>query len=302
MKKRKRSKSKRSGSDEADFVAESKAFDLFDVEPLLLDGNPDRSESIRTETVIGTDERRAVSNSRSRPFRWVCQLIGLSTRDRRSRSRKKAGTGFVIGDRTILTAAHNLWLGDNNVLPENRIDSIAVFPGLDGVRTSPPFGTYSVASGIPHPEYTRSLRKTFDVAVLVLRQPIPPNLIPSGFGKMPWQAVVPRQLHNHKTIVTGYPRIKPRTSGGRGAQANQYFSTASLIVQGGLLFYSADTTGGQSGGPVIVKGKNTSTGQPESTAIGIHIQGGNGFNNNTGVAITRDIGRFIRDVQKKVES
>ena len=74
--------------------------------------------------VIGSDDRKRVSDATQLPFRWVCQVLGEDTDTRRL----SVGSGFLIGQRVILTAAHNLWA------KANRVDQFLVLCGLPHLK------------------------------------------------------------------------------------------------------------------------------------------------------------------------
>lgn len=233
--------------------------------------------------VGGSDERVPIANTANRPYRWVCQILGT----RSGSGRNKAGTGFVISQNCILTAGHNLWLGENNVAPGNRIDQFLVYPGVNGDRNDPEFGAHVALQSIPHPIFESTLLARFDCALLFLTQDLP-----ATFGVMPWLVVDPGQLQGMKALVSGYPLCKPHTICHRGQppQAVQYRDVGNLFYHDGMLQYAADTTEGESGAPVIVAAKNASN-QLVSTAVAIHTHGTN--LGNSGVPITSEIGSFI---------
>ena len=67
-----------------------------------------RRRSGREYIIIGTDDRRLVTNTLSIPFRFVCclafEFVNPNTGDRLFRR----GSGTLISDRHVLTAAHNV--------------------------------------------------------------------------------------------------------------------------------------------------------------------------------------------------
>jgi V8-like Glu-specific endopeptidase len=236
------------------------------------------------EVIHGDDQRKLVARTELDPFRYVCQVIGT----RSGQTRKKAGTGFVIDPQTVLTAAHNLWLGECNTCESNRVDTLVVYPGLNGNRSSYETLACEVNRSVAHPNYVSSRDSRFDFALLHLYQPLP-----IGFGKLPIIAVNPSDLRNHLAMITGYPFKEPRSSTAPAMpQCNQYYDVGVLVPHGGLIKYFADTTEGQSGSPVIVITKD----QDEReiwTGVAVHIEG-SASTGNKAAPITPCIYDFIR--------
>jgi len=246
----------------------------------------------RPKSVFGPDERELVRNVLMPPFRWVAQVFGYPRRDRRGTY--SVGSGFVIGSRTILTAAHNLWADGQ------RVSHCLVFPGVDGDRSTPRLGVYSASVTFPHRRYEHAGDDLYDVAVLVLDHALPADLIPPAYGFLRWMTINPDLLQGAVGMVSGYPKDVPRQPPVPNfVQAHQYYDYDELISSRGLVFYKIDTTEGQSGSPLLVK-VPTPNGN-RLRAVGIHSNGRMDPFPNSAVPITPAIGTFIKTIQDRYE-
>ena len=97
---------------------------------------------------IGQDERRPWTNTLDRPYRWICKL-GIVLQSRKGgRFTYAEGTGVLIGNRHVLTAAHNLvepvFNNASKHVDTLEARAVVVIPGLNGVHKDPkrvmPFG------------------------------------------------------------------------------------------------------------------------------------------------------------------
>lgn len=219
--------------------------------------------------VIGIDDRRRVDDTLVKPFRWVCQILAVSSLN--PSGPKGVGTGFVIGRRTILTAAHNL------VVNGAAAKEFHIYLAVCGDRTKPPLGRYVARTAIAHP---RAQDSRYDIAAIFLDSDLPHDLVqsPSGYGALPLAIVDGPALEGQSAFVTGYPKSYPEHDQGsfptpdEGVQAYQYYCVSRLSYQSELLNYPLDTTAGQSGSPLIALQQDAS-GRRYSVAIGVHIEG-----------------------------
>ncbi len=258
---------------------------------VLLPADDTRFENL-PRSIIGQDDRRQIGDISLKPYRWICQLL-VSGRAIPS-GQFLAGTGFVVDQQHIVTAAHNL-------VTNNRLADIArIFVGVHGDRSDAKFGVYESRTFDVHPRYLRprssSDRTTYDLAVMRLDSPLPAGLMAGRFpfGKMPIKEVSLPSLNGYVAFVSGYPKDYPDHDRNRfptpalGVQAFQYSCQSSLSVDGRMLRYPLDTTGGQSGSP-IVGIQMSPSGRRESVAIGVHIEGDPRFGN---VGVPFDTERF----------
>jgi V8-like Glu-specific endopeptidase len=98
--------------------------------------------------VIGHDERKPWTNTLDRPYRWICKL-GMLLQSWKSRDFYYAeGSGVFVGNRHVLTCAHNLIepvLNDEGEhVDTGEARAVVVIPGLNGIHDNPkmvmPFG------------------------------------------------------------------------------------------------------------------------------------------------------------------
>lgn len=245
----------------------------------------------KSQIVFGDDNRKLVTNTKARPYRFVCRIEGTKNGVR------KVGTAFAIGRRTLVTAAHNLWTGVNgqaSIATKNRIAEFKVWPGQ--TETSKPYGSFK-ATGVAFDDYLINPKSINDAAVLKLDKPLP-----RSFSSLHWSAVRPADLDGVFGLISGYPACAPPLTTCGKPQEDQYFHRGGMLNRGGLLHYLIDTTGGQSGSPILILTKDA-TGKPRSTAVGIHVRGGLADQSevNQGVAFRKRIASFIFEKLKQFE-
>lgn len=267
---------------------------------LLAIGSPPGNSgapTAQTRDVIGKEDRERVSDVLVQPFCWICQI--LSSTD--GEARKNAGSGAFIGPRTILTAAHNLYvLG-------RRARRFEIYLAVNGDRSAPPLGAYVATQAIHHPDYNDAADfDPSDVAVIHLDKPLP-AVVTNYYGTMPFVPIAPSQWTGKLGMVSGYPRDYPKIDPNRpdlypepeiGVQAFQYYCRSKLTHENGLLRYTLDTTFGQSGGPLI--GLGLINGQERSVCIGVHVQGKQ--SGNASIPLDQQMYRWVADRLAEVES
>lgn len=244
---------------------------------------PARSSSAEY-TVIGEDERRPVRNTLPVPFRFICKLqLVFDSPFNPNDTVVAVGSGFLISDRHVLTAAHNLL---DSLMPPitPRVSPTIIFvsPGMtSGGRQ--PFGS-SIARLTRFPPEWRVLGDDdFDFGLITLREPLGANRQPAlgdrplGFWGSPQLGGGTRievarlnQMTGLGVRVSGYSADKCDNQPTRGSftraqiSANctvglhatlQWESSGNIVhpVAPGfqrVLTYNCDTFGGQSGSPV----------------------------------------------------
>ncbi len=254
----------------SDFVVENK---------LLLDtGSPPAhadGPQVRPREVIGDEDRQRVGNTLVKPFCWVCQILSSAP----GSAQYAVGTGAFIGPRTILTAAHNLYVKGR------RADKFYIYLALNGDRHAPPLDSYEAVQSEHHPDYNDAINfSRFDVALVHIDNPLSSTIL-NTYGIMPFVPVEPSQWEGVNALVTGYPKDYPKVDPNQphlyptpemGVQAFQYYCISPLRFTDGVFKYTLDTTAGQSGAPLIASG--LVGGQSRSVCIGVHVQGNQGGN------------------------
>ena len=136
------------------------------------------------EEIYPPDTRALVKDTTTIPHRFICRLL-VSTLDRMKRAGHQWGTGFLIGPKHILTAAHNIIATDGNTAGPERLTTteIKIVPGCNHGLTNPlnwtPFGTLSVIvpdcrvpmdylAGFNRPGFPNDLHRQFDFGLITL--------------------------------------------------------------------------------------------------------------------------------------
>lgn len=223
------------------------------------------------EVVLPGDNRTAVSPATGSPFRWVGLL------ELRFPRWEGTGTGVLIDDWHVLTAAHNVFDKDDEVFAT----SVAFSPGCTrkiGGQVDRPFGALGVArlqvpdlyrrtggprppeGGVPPDQVTKYL---YDFAVLRLSRPAPDALGPSPFALGPLPP------------AGGFPVAGGRVLGYSGdldpTGMTQYdrHGAVALSQDEDLVSYTMSTSSGDSGAPVFYQPAD----RPYQVILGVHVTG-----------------------------
>jgi V8-like Glu-specific endopeptidase len=228
--------------------------------------------------VIGSDNRVRVTPTTGVPFRWICRVDVKGNRD----SQPGGGTGVLISDRHVLTAAHVVYEAAQNM--QNY--SIEVKPALDWADE--PFGSYSVSDKpkLPanyHPDNDDHL--DWDYALLKLSDPVSKKLCHWGSPQCGQNSMFerpdPAHLNGKAVITAGYPG----SSGGK-----KMMQAAGILhsvqQQRRTMGITADTTKGQSGSPIWIDEGG------KSKLVGIAV--GASGQSNFAVRVTRELIRQLR--------
>jgi VWFA-related protein len=191
---------------------------------LLYDGN----------VIGGTDERARVSDPEAFPYR-VVSFVSFEEPSQAGGDRFRRATGFLVGPHMILTNGHVVWDGAGREFVEN----LEVTPALsDG--TAPPFGTRSAVRLATNPGWVATGKIQYDYGAAFFEDPFDgiSTYMPLAFDVSPAAGSLVR--------IAGYPASV------RGAQTQGQWSSADKVVsvQGRVLRYKVDSSGGNSGSPV----------------------------------------------------
>ena len=197
------------------------------------------------ETVCGADDRVRITPANDTPWRWICKL-----RIRFPNDTRVVGTGWFIGSRTVMTAAHCLHSQELGWA-----QSIEVIPGMDEARR--PYGSQFGASFRATLGWTRDAKPEYDYGAIIL----PDDTLGDRVGWFGFIAPPDNELQGLLANNSGYPGDKP--------SGTQWFNAGGITkVEERKIYYMLDTMGGQSGSPVWRKLNG------ERHAIGIHAYGG----------------------------
>ncbi|MFT3677474.1 MAG: trypsin-like serine protease [Chitinophagaceae bacterium] len=237
---------------------------------------------MQKENVVHADipfpqsQMEEVKRTTEYPYNYVCRLESKFAKAFTS------GTGTLIGDRYVLTAAHNLLNDDYGKATEVRIS-----PGQSGDQL--PFGqqvsdtfiyTEEYASHpAPYPagegvvDYTRFI---YDYAVIRLAKPF--------FRENPLRPYVASygELDRKQGLIIGYPGCKPA-----GTMWKAEHSIQANADQEELLFYRISTCPGDSGAAVLCNVKD------QLRVVGVHVAGSEFLQSNFGVRINDEVYKNI---------
>ena len=197
------------------------------------------------------------------------------------------GTGFIVGEHVIATAAHCVYdttFVDNNIEIVDENNNVIDSFHAESVHVPNRYFVYA---------NDRDKRKVYDYALLYV-----PSVDLSDYGMFSLGVAKDEYLNNtsNQVIVSGFPSVYP--NGYDNTSYGLRFK-ASGNVQGNCepyrFGYNTDTAGGDSGGPVYVEeGFQTADGEwhDYKTVVGIHTHNG-----NSGVRITPELLAFYNHNQ-----
>ena len=199
------------------------------------------------ETIIGTDQRVAVPDSDTDPWRRICQL------DLAGPMGTFKGTGWFAGPATVITAGHCVHYA---AFFGGWAEAITVTPGRHGdVR---PFGQSRSLRFSTLNLWVDGQSADFDIGCVHLDEPIG-----AATGSFPVQVLDDAGLSGRLVNVSGYPTDKDR------AKVQYHHANRVMALTARRIFYEIDTVSGQSGAPVWIQ--DTPADPP--ICVGIHAYG-----------------------------
>lgn len=209
--------------------------------------------ALAAEIIIGTDDRVLFTNTTAVPHRQICELKISFPNGKTVR-----GTGFLIGQRTVATAGHCIYMHAFGGWARR----VEVIPASNsGVR---PFGSAIATSFRSVRGWVNAKKPECDYGCIVL---------PTGafggrnLGKFGFAAFHGKQLMAKRVYLKGYPGDKPSQLWGMARRVK--------TVTAKTLIYDIDTVGGQSGAPLYLRMNN------KRYVVGIHNYGNAGGNSAT---------------------
>lgn len=217
-----------------------------------LDGNQAKGEINNNidESVIGPDDRKIVKDIKKFPNRSIVFIKSYYDDINYS-----SGTGFIIDDNAVLTAAHVITSDFKDI----EIKKITISAGYKEEKET--LGSARVIKTYVKPEWKNFRNPLFDLALLILDKPLGKEL-----GKL---KLSDKAKLGEFVSTSGYPgQNKNNVQNIRAG--NQYYSSGEIeYITKNKLYYNLDTEPGQSGSPVF---------NDKNDVIAIHT---NGFNKNS---------------------
>jgi len=223
-----------------------------------------------TESVVGYDDRTRITSTDEYPWCMICYLE-LKFPD----GATGIGTGWLIGKNKVMTAGHCVF----NQLHGGWADSIKVIPGNSvenpelGRSDFAPYGEFEAVVMQTTEEWVSDTNITFDVGVIHIDKPIADEL--GNFGiqiSNDGSDLVTKYVRVAGYPLRQHPRNEDDTMSTRTVGGQMWTNSDVVVdVQDGRIKYQLDTTGGQSGAPVVLL-DDTSQGP---VAVGIHNYGFN---------------------------
>lgn len=196
----------------------------------------DENAVIEPRKVIGSDERWTVTDTTQKPYSAICKL--LMAFEKNGQLYAYVGSGFLIADDFVMTAAHNLY---DHMSKLGQVQSVQVVPGaMPGQK---PFGETSESASFYIPKNWYAKHDTdYDFGLIKLRKPLGQN---AGTLKL-----ITFDGPEQKNIeLAGYPY----TEGQNLEQMYMYTAKGDTIRKTGrrTLLHTIDSDSGQSGSPVF---------------------------------------------------
>jgi V8-like Glu-specific endopeptidase len=248
-------------------------------------GNPALTAAMKSEDVIGIDDRVVIADTSTVPWRCICHLeITYDT------GQVGFGTGWFAGPHTVITAAHCLYVRGN---PGHSAAQVRVIPGRNG--TLAPYG-YVVSSKFKWPDAWRTAKTDaaaapHDYGAIFIDYVA--NDAPFGerigyFGLRSYTAQEEKARLDMAIVNNaGYPHEAAKPYGTMWFNAGRV-SINAKSKDDKFLEYMVDTTAGDSGSPVFVLDETTK----QRYVVAIHTTGN--FINR-GVRVTAEVYDAIVD-------
>ncbi len=188
----------------------------------------------QTRSVIGADERQRVPAEEAyyTPF----SAIGYLRCQKDAWDTYYGGTAFMVGPDTAVSAAHCFYDEDGDAR------NITFAPGTNGLNA--PYGMTSVKGFVYYPvQWIESFDDEYDWAVFKTS-----SAIGNKCGWLGTKVTTDGNLTHQMSLIIGYPI----EHWGDNGYAEQWFGEKEMhAVTATKLFYDVDTSGGQSGSPII---------------------------------------------------
>jgi V8-like Glu-specific endopeptidase len=206
------------------------------------DVHPDRISLPRAESVVGTDDRTRVTDTTSYPWNTVGYIGNTYASGRSYR-----GTGAIVGPYMVLTAGHMVYDWDTE---GGYVSALYFSPGQRqmsaGGEVTRPYGEITASRWETNSNYIDVLKTNpsvqfdYDYAAVFFDTSF------TGVGLNTYMPVV-FNIAPDAINLAGYP---PSVQGETNSSAMWHSLGDVTGVTDRMIYYNADTTGGNSGGPV----------------------------------------------------
>ena len=215
-------------------------------------GVPAKGKRVRNpvsglETIIGDDERVAITDTSTDPWRRICQL------DLTGPLGTFKGTGWFAGPATVITAGHCVHYAP---FFNGWADKITVAPGRHG--DDRPFGEAVALRLSTLNVWADTQDADWDIGCVHLDEPLG-----HATGAFTRSVLAELDLDMRMVNVAGYPTDKDL------AKVMYHHANRILKVTDRRVYYEIDTVSGQSGAPVWIQDDPAA----ESICIAIHAYG-----------------------------
>ena len=217
-------------------------------------------EDNNQRTIIGGDNRTKVTNTKTLPYSAIC-YIEIDWPD----GSTTTGTAWMIYKDIAVTAGHCVYSTGHGGWATN----IKLWPGKNGYGLwNNPYGTTEASNMHTSTNWTSSANENFDWAVLELEDNIGDKTGWFGFG---WSA---NNQTGTSVTISGYP--------GEYRYFQYKMSGQISSCTTNKLYYTIDTTDGQSGAPIYTS---------DNIAYGIHCH--EDATQNSGTRITEWLFNYL---------
>lgn len=228
-----------------------------------------------SDIVFPPDTRQQVTQTGVYPYSAIGRLVVEFP------TAKGSGTGVIIDEFHVLTAAHNLWQNDYG----GGIKSAKFIPAETG--NSKPFGEFQVVKTWVPEEYKKMSppdpnddvkdykQYLYDFGLVRVSKPFPNATGACGYVPFPNNTITAGNVE-----IAGYPGDLAKKYGVGTMWTCQ--DKVTLSDDDNFIFYNIDTFAGQSGAPLLIHYQNS------RYICGVHVAGSASLGSNFGVRLNED--------------
>ncbi len=204
--------------------------------------SPERVPLSKPEDMIGVDTRSRVTATEGYPWHTVGYVLNTYASDNRFR-----GTGFIVSPYMVLTNGHMIYSKDEGGYAKKVDFSPAQRQRFEGGEVIRPYGTHPASSWQTNERYIDALTNdssaqfNYDYAAVFFDTPF------SSVGINTYMPLVFDAAAAGTIDLAGYPAAVQ----GEGNSLAMWHSSGIVLSEADLIiYYDADTSGGNSGSPI----------------------------------------------------